>query len=331
MTGSSVRPARTVRSASRRVRLSLVLLAVVAACAPMRREGRWPTPAPGEATFLPLPGGGGLHYQTAGAGEALVLIHGGFGDRRMWDDVFLPLADDWAVVRYDHRGFGRSTRPDAVYSPVRDLLRLLDHLHIGRAYLVGNSLGGELALDFALQHPERVAALVMVASGPQGLPVPQAEIDDVLAVFEVARGGDLSGAAERWLAHPMVAVTRADPRRAPRLERMVRQNASMFTLPFELWPGEVVSTPTSERLERISVPTLVIVGTQDVPVVREAAAFAAAGLPDAELVELEGADHLPQMSQTSRFLFHVRRFLLARDAEARAIRAKQEGAARVER
>jgi pimeloyl-ACP methyl ester carboxylesterase len=112
-----------------------------------------------------------LYYEAAGRGEAVVLLHGGFGDRRMWEAQFGELAADFRVIRFDFRGFGRSPPPGTVYSPAEDLCLLLEHLGVKRACLIGNSLGGTLAIDFTLLFPERVSHLAVISSGPGGYPV----------------------------------------------------------------------------------------------------------------------------------------------------------------
>ncbi len=109
---------------------------------------------------------GAIYYETMGDGVPVVFLHGGFGDRRMWNDQFAEFAKYYSVVRYDQRGFGKSQKPTAAYSPVSDLEMLLDHLKIDKAHLVGNSMGGYLAIDFAIQKPSRVRSITVVAAGP---------------------------------------------------------------------------------------------------------------------------------------------------------------------
>ncbi len=121
---------------------------------------------------------GSIHCEILGQGHPVILIHGGFGDRRMWDQQFQELAAHYLVVRYDHRGFGRSSFPDQPYSPIEDLLRLMEELKIQQAHVVGNSIGGSLALDFALQYPERVNRMVLVAAGGTALPTRQPFLPD---------------------------------------------------------------------------------------------------------------------------------------------------------
>src|SRR5947209_19044710 len=111
-----------------------------------------------------------LYYEVAGAGHPFVLVHGHLLDRRSWDDQFTVFAERYRVVRYDQRGFGDSglITPGEPYSDRQDLYALLQFLGIERAYLVGVSAGGALAIDFTLEHPELVDALIPAAAGVSG-------------------------------------------------------------------------------------------------------------------------------------------------------------------
>jgi pimeloyl-ACP methyl ester carboxylesterase len=241
----------------------------------------------------------GLYYEVQGAGEPVVLIHGGFGDRRMWDDQFDVLAKEFRVVRYDHRGFGRSTPPDTTYSPARDLEMLLDHLDMDSAHVVGNSLGGSFAIAFALLHPERVRSLTVVAASADGYKYPQADIDSIMAVIETMQAGRAEEALQRWLANPMLAVANTMPAVRERVHRMVRDNARIWTM--SAWPEERFDPPASRRLGELDVPTLILIGDRDAASVRLFADSTAQGIPGAGRHVMEGTDHLPQMEKPAEF------------------------------
>src|SRR5262249_13124601 len=113
-------------------------------------------------------GGVPLYYEIAGVGPPLVLIHEGLADRRMFDGQFDDLARSRRVVRYDMHGFGRSGTPAQAYTHHQALRDLLVHLGIERAAILGMSLGGTVATDFALTYPAMVSALLLVASGLGG-------------------------------------------------------------------------------------------------------------------------------------------------------------------
>jgi pimeloyl-ACP methyl ester carboxylesterase len=99
-----------------------------------------------------------------------VFLHPGLWDGRVWDEQFAVFSRTYRVLRFDFRGYGRSSRPDPglPYSHVSDLSAVMDAAGIERASLVGNSMGGRVAIDFALTHPERVDALVLAATNVGG-------------------------------------------------------------------------------------------------------------------------------------------------------------------
>src|SRR5436305_4199455 len=111
-----------------------------------------------------------LYYEVAGAGHPFILVHGHLLDRRSWDDQFAVFAQRYRVIRYDQRGFGDSgliTKGEP-YSDRQDLYALMKFLGIESAYLMGVSGGGALAIDFTLEHPEMVDALIPVTAGVSG-------------------------------------------------------------------------------------------------------------------------------------------------------------------
>ncbi|HYI24821.1 MAG TPA: alpha/beta fold hydrolase, partial [Thermomicrobiales bacterium] len=106
--------------------------------------------------------GANLWVEEAGSGRAVVLVHSGITDCRMWDDQWIPLTRDCRVIRYDLRGHGRSSIPPAPFAHAEDLHALLNTLRIESAVLIAASMGGEVALGFALDYPDRVDGLVLV-------------------------------------------------------------------------------------------------------------------------------------------------------------------------
>ncbi len=237
--------------------------------------------------------GGSLYYETLGKGAPVILIHGGFGDRRMWDAQMEPLSQAFRVIRYDHRGFGKSSAPDKPYSPVADLVALMEHLELKRANLVGNSMGGTLALDFALLQPNLTGAVVVVASTAGGYPVPEEDIKKVNEVLGVAKDKGTSAAIPLWLQHPMVGVASRHPTAGALLRTMVEDNQKMFLA--EHWPQEPMTPPAYERLAGLNANVLFVVGDKDVASVRNGAEASAARIKKAKVVTIKDADHLPQM------------------------------------
>lgn len=106
-----------------------------------------------------------LRYERTGRGKAVVFIHGFALDLRMWEPQWTAIAENYQAVRYDLRGFGASDPPDGkTYCHIDDLRALLDALDIERAALVGLSIGGGIAVDFALAYPDRVRGVAALAS-----------------------------------------------------------------------------------------------------------------------------------------------------------------------
>src|SRR5687768_16311487 len=145
-----------------------------------------------------------LYYETTGSGPHVVLLHGGNLDSRMWDDQVAFLGKSFTVTRYDIRPYGRSALTEKGFSSVDDLAALMDYLGIKRASLVGLSLGGRIAIDFALTHPSRVDKLVLMGPGLSGFAFNQND-EAVKAMIARAQTGDAQGAMDLWLQHPMMA------------------------------------------------------------------------------------------------------------------------------
>ena len=116
---------------------------------------------------------GRLAYEVEGEGHPLTLIHAGLAHLRMWDEQVPAFAERYRVIRYDTRGFGRTTTDDVEFSNRDDLRALLDHLGVERTHLLGLSRGAQIALDFTLESPERVSSLVWVAGGVGGFGGPE--------------------------------------------------------------------------------------------------------------------------------------------------------------
>jgi len=111
--------------------------------------------------------GARLYVEEAGDGQAVVFLHPGLWDGRSWNEQFGLFSRTYRVLRFDFRGYGRSSRPEPgqSYSHVDDLAAVMDAASVERAALVGCSMGGSTAIDFALEHPSRLSALVLAASG----------------------------------------------------------------------------------------------------------------------------------------------------------------------
>jgi 3-oxoadipate enol-lactonase len=259
--------------------------------------------------------GGKISYEEGGRGRGVVLLHEGIADRRMWNREFSLLARDQRVVRYDLRGYGGSAPATSEYSPVGDLVALLDHLGLTRPVIVGPSVGGKIALDLTLAHPERVGALLLIAPGYSGM-----DYDHVpggKATFE--RDERLSKAAsDAWAAGKLEEATEhlrqlwASSLTGSALDlfrTMVRDNATEI---FEERSGRYETReggPAAGRLKEIRVPTRILVGDRDNPAMPHCANFLARGIAGAKVQLVPGADHLLNLSRPDAFDIAFRGFI----------------------
>jgi 3-oxoadipate enol-lactonase len=237
-----------------------------------------------------------LYYEVAGAGPAMVFVHGFTFDTRMWDDQWSVFAEHYRVVRYDLRGFGRSAPEPVPYSDVDDLLALLNFLDIKRAHLVGLSMGGIVSVHFALGHPGRVRGLVAADCGPGGITGPSDLLSDA---EELAAAGRTTEAQDKWLASSVFVPARERPQVVARLREMV----SDYTWWRAQYPGlrRALHPPAAEHLDEISAPTLVIVGERDLPNVHAASNALASGIRGARLSVLPGIGHMSNMEDPEAF------------------------------
>jgi pimeloyl-ACP methyl ester carboxylesterase len=247
---------------------------------------------------VPVVGGEVWAEHVAGPGVPLVLLHPGIGDSRVWDPMMSRLVERHRVVRYDVRGYGRSPLPTSEFSLVEDLVSVLDQLQLEQVVLVGCSMGGDTALTLALDHPERVRALVLLCPGVSGFPWPdEPELD---AEFEaLVERRDVPGLVQ--LGVRLWAAAGADDAAVAQLEAAV---------PAWFDQGDYLrkDPPVYDRLHEIQAPSAVMVGDKDRPILAAVAGAAAARIPGCEFIWLTGADHLPSLRCPDQVAETVLRF-----------------------
>lgn len=254
-----------------------------------------------------MTGPAGIHAESAGDGPAIVLVHAGICDSGMWDAQWRTLPRRHRVVRHDMRGFGRSPVPAGAYSHARDLVAVMDAAGISRAALVGASLGGRVALEAALAHPDRVSALVLVGSG-----LPGHEWSDAVRAYwdaeeEAIERGDLDAAAEVnvrfWVDGPGRRPEDVDAgvrRRAHAMQlRALELQVPSYEADGDL--EELLVPDAGERLGEVAQPALVVVGEADQPDIHAIAERLEAGLPRCTAASIPGAAHLPSMERPELF------------------------------
>lgn len=255
-----------------------------------------------------------LVYEAAGAGPPVVLLHGFTLDRRMWDEQMPAFAARHRVVRYDLRGFGASAPfvPDEPYTHADDLRALMTHLGIGRAAVVGLSMGGWAALEFALTYPESVSALVLVDSALRGYPWSPSGAATIDAIYRLGREGRLDEAKAGWLADPLFACSGRTPAATARLAQIIADYPCGHLLQDD--PHFPLEPPARERLHEVAAPTLVVLGAEDVPDMHAIADVLTTGISGARRAVLPHAGHMANMDAPEAFNRAVLDFLASSDS-----------------
>lgn len=250
---------------------------------------------------------GQLYYEVAGEGPAVVLLHGFSLDTRMWDAQMAALTQSYTVIRYDRRGFGRSTLPVAPYSHVADLHTLLAHLQISKAALVGLSRGGSVALEFALTYPTQVEALVLVDSVLGGYRWSDEYRALDKTVWDTARTQGIAAGKAAWIAHPIFTPVLEQAAVGAQFRMMVEEYTGWHFLNRDL--DQRLDPPAAQRLSEIHCPTLVVVGGRDLPDFQQITDLLYSGITGAQKVVLPGVGHLASMEAAAPFNELVGAFL----------------------
>ena len=256
-----------------------------------------------------------LHYEEAGNGEAIVLLHGYTGSTKDWAYQVALLSSEYRVIALDHRGHGMSSDPhdEEDYSiPISsgDVYGLLRLLGIDRCCLIGHSMGGFVALQFALDHPDMVSALVLVdtSSGTfdvaPGYPELRAKMD------ELAREEGIDAAFEYEATHNPIRIERF--RRHPEWREIARLKALGTSVDGYIYVARSFGKwqPVTDRLGEIRVPALIFRGDEDAPFVG-ASEVLSKSIARAELVVVPGAGHSPHEETPAIFNEKVVPFLAA--------------------
>jgi 3-oxoadipate enol-lactonase len=232
-----------------------------------------------------------IAYDAAGDGPALILLHSGVCDRRMWDPQWPALTEaGYRVVRCDFRGFGDTPAADQPYSDAGDVTDLMDTLGIESAALIGSSLGGRVAIELAARWPDRITAMVLLCAA-----LPGHERSPELKAFgaredELIDAGDIAGAVQlnvgSWLG----------PEASPQVREQVRQ-MQQHAFDVQLAAGEVGEIETETDLSAVRAPCLAISGGHDFPDFRQIAASLPSLFPGARHLELPWAGHLPSLER----------------------------------
>jgi pimeloyl-ACP methyl ester carboxylesterase len=232
-----------------------------------------------------------LFYDVQGVGEALVLIAGFDCDNSYWSRVMPALVSKYQVIRLDNRGVGQSSTPDSPYTiqqMAEDVLSLLDYLGISKAHIAGHSMGGQIAQELALAHPEKVKSLILLSSWTKG----DAKFNALIEMFgDLAK--DLDGIIYQKVLLPWAYTEKFySSGEIAEIIKFIEQYPFLPTSRGLYYQSRaIICNDTSNRISNISRPTLVVVGKEDILTPVEFSSLLADGIPNAELVVLEHGGH----------------------------------------
>jgi len=258
-----------------------------------------------------------LYYEIAGRGEAIVFIHGSFGDRRYWDLQFFELSKRYKVLRYDLRGFGRSANPDTatIYRDADDLSALMEYLKIPGAHICGLSSASFVVIDFALAYPEKCISLIPVGPRVAGdeadeykTPATDSLRAAVATVIDILKTKGKKAAVDLlWKGNNVLANSvRSEDTRKRLLNigygyswwRYLYPNKRQFAFPMAI-----------KKLNEINIPTLVVTADFDIEKCKEVAQILANKIPGAKLISIKGAGHLMNMDKPKEFNKLISKFI----------------------
>lgn len=244
-----------------------------------------------------------LHYRESGrrAGPPVLMIQGLGADKHLWDLQRMALAPWYHTIALDNRGAGRSDKPHGDYSLEQmadDAIAVLDAVGVDQAHVVGASMGGVITQILAMRHPDRIRSLTLACTASQHHQWRRELLTEWVEIAESRGMGAMTSAASRWMIGP-----RSFRRLSPAIGWL---GPLAFTRPPHAFAGQVaailaIDDRLAAHLPTITVPTLVIVGNQDILTPRGDSELLADTIPTAELVVVSGAAHGIMVEHASTF------------------------------
>ena len=251
-----------------------------------------------------------IYYEIRGKGSPIVLIHGGLMDTKMWEYQFEFFSKHYKVICYDVRGFGKSDIPQRPFSHHQDLYALLNQLKISKAFVLGLSMGGAIAIDFTLEHPEMVSALILAAPSVSGFKYSNELMEKSLALFLAAREKSGAQALQMLFNDPFwnyFVPSTEFPNARKLFKEIVKENTRIFFIDPNL--NQPLEPSAVERLSEIKIPTLIISAERDHSDNTAVAALLGERINGAKTIEISGVGHMVNMEKPEEFNKIVYNFL----------------------
>lgn len=245
---------------------------------------------------------GRLYYEVTGGGEPIVFIHGFTLDHRMWQPQVNFFSKNYQVITYDARGFGKSSMPTHHYSHDDDLQALLKQLNVASVHIVGLSMGGRIAINFALAHPDSVRTLTLMDSALDGY---ASTVDWNVHAKEVG----IESAKENWLNHEVFAGTREKPDIVAQLTPIVADYSGWHWTHKDM--QDPADTNARSRLSELKIPTLIMVGEKDLTYFHDIAKVLSTGIKGSHSVVVPNVGHMVNMETSAVCNAKISEFLKA--------------------
>ncbi len=252
---------------------------------------------------------GQLYFQAAGSGAPVLFIHAGVADHRMWDVQFNLFSQDYRTIRYDARGYGKTRTETTDFSNRQDIIDLIDHLGVAQTVVIGISRGGQIAIDFTLEFPDRVLALVPVSAGVSGYEYQPGDSEQARREYDLFSHMDelweknafdelADLEAHVWADGPSQPIGRAPAHIRDYIRETVQAD---YTRQDGKATPQPLQPPAANRLGEIHVPTLILVGEYDTLGTLAMADSLEKDIPGARKILFPGTAHMLSLEQPDKF------------------------------
>lgn len=254
---------------------------------------------------------GELYFESTGEGEPLIFIHAGFSDRRDWKYQIEDFGKEFNTIVYDQRGAGNSSVPTSSFSPADDLRAVMDHLKIEKTAVIGHSLGATIALDFALQYPERVSSLILVAPGLNSHMWSPEYSEWFQTIWNLSQPKEMTKQA---LSAPFYALAMANPDIKSEIEMITKENLEKI-LTWKNFDLQWFFPEPISKLKELKTQVFVVYGDQDSQDIKQIARILTDNLPNVKITQIQNADHLLNFEQPNELNTLILKFLRDRHSD----------------